>query len=66
MTLREWLKKEGITAKEFAKRTGIPEVNIYRWITGRFKPRANYIMKIYKATNGEVGIEDWEREQKIT
>jgi transcriptional regulator with XRE-family HTH domain len=56
--LKEYLSKRGMTQKELSKRSGVSESMISR-IMGGHEPKIGIIMKIKKATNGQVRPEHW-------
>lgn len=58
MKLADWLAREGITAGEFSRRTGLPRVQCYRWADGHAEPSIESALTIVRATNGDVPIVD--------
>lgn len=60
MKLEEYLKKNNMNGKEFAKLHSLNFKSIYNWLTGRTKPLKSHIALIKKLTNGKVTEEDWE------
>lgn len=59
MQLKEWLEKEDMTMRAFAFYTGVSELSVHNWISGKFKPMGFYQKLISKFTKGEVTQEDW-------
>ncbi len=58
MKLTEWLKKEKVTKGEFAKRIGIARNTLYLYERGIRQPPLDIALRIERATNGEVRVED--------
>jgi len=56
--LKQYLDKRGLTQKEFSKRSGVSESMLTRIMQGR-TPKLDALMKIRKATNGQVRPEHW-------
>ncbi len=54
MNLKEWFKKSGMPKAEFARRVGINQATVYRWLDGEAFPTSNKILKIFEITNKEV------------
>ena len=54
MTLKEWLLKENMTQEAAAKRIGVHEITINRWINGRITPRRAQMARVEEITGGEV------------
>lgn len=63
MTLAGWLRKTKTTQLEFAEMSGVPQPLVSRYASGKGHPKAHYILAIEKATNGEVALEDWARDE---
>ena len=59
MTLREYLNKQSMTMTEFAKRSGLSQPAIHRYLNGQRQPDLNALRKIIKVTKGKVGINDF-------
>lgn len=58
MTLKQYIKKHGITIKEMADRIGLAPYSVERYIAGRL-PVPEVVVSIYKATKGEVQPNDF-------
>lgn len=60
MNLAQYLKREGLTQKQFAKHLettqglDLTQGAISHWLTGRAKIAAEHVLKIEAATNGAV------------
>ena len=59
MKLGEWLKKEGISQRELARRLKVHYSLICRYVNGTQVPSAQMVLRIREATNGEVGFDDF-------
>ena len=59
MKLEKYLKKQGISIREFSRMTKISASGICRYISGQRTPTLKTIKKISSATNGEVTTEDF-------
>ncbi len=60
MTLQEYLNKNFITPMEFALQSGVCYRTIYRILSGeRRTVRMENRRKIFKATNGEVNLNNY-------
>ena len=67
MTLQEWIKKEGISNAEAARRLDVssfnPSTNIGRWVSIDPKsfriPHEDNMLKIMRGTNNEVQPNDF-------
>jgi transcriptional regulator with XRE-family HTH domain len=53
-TLREYLRKERLTAVAFAKRMGVAPFTVRRWLAGQRRPSWSLLPKISKITHGRV------------
>lgn len=58
MRLDVWLKRNGISQNEAARRLGIPMSVVQRIATERLPPTLKIAAKIVRGTNHEVGYED--------
>lgn len=61
MKLRDYIEEEGFKNKSFAKKLGISEVHLYRFLKGR-KPSKSLMILIKLITNGKVTENDFENE----
>ena len=59
MNLKKYLEDKKIPWYEFAVKVGVSPNSVGDWINGRKFPRPKNIMKIFKATKGEVNLQDW-------
>lgn len=59
VSLKEWLKKNGITQSDFAEAVGIHFVHMNKFVNRKKRPGVNLIERIEKATGGEVNFESW-------
>jgi len=66
MKLDDYLVKNNLTQKEFAKTTGIHPVNLNKYIKGKKIPNISTALKIREATNGEVDISDLVEEDRAS
>lgn len=57
--LKTYLKHNRLTHKAFADAVGVTQAAINRYVNGVRFPARNIIVKIEKATNGEVAVTDW-------
>ena len=67
MKLKNWLEKQRLTNREFAKMISVSESAIHRWTTtddGKRMPRLEYIRAIEKATEGKVKPQDFYSSEK--
>jgi transcriptional regulator with XRE-family HTH domain len=58
MKLQKWLEQKKIPRTEFAKKIGITRHALYLYLKGKRQPRLDIALRIEKATNGEVRVED--------
>lgn len=59
MKLNQYLVTESITQSEFAKRVGVCQATVHKWLYGRSVPSGRRIMQIHTLTSGDVSIDDW-------
>lgn len=59
MKLEKYLATNAVTQKEFAEQIGEKPVVITRYCNGQRIPRAEIMVKIFKATNGAVTPNDF-------
>ena len=57
--LEKWLKNNGVTQQELAKRVGYPQSCLSRAMRGKIMPGRDVIKRIKQETNGEVDFADW-------
>lgn len=58
MTLKEWMKREGLTQPEAAKRLGVSQQNVSNWVRGKNTPSLRVALAIARATRGAVTAAD--------
>lgn len=58
MVLEAYLKKHGITQKQFAARLGCSQSLVSQWITGETEMTGERAIKIERVTNREVRRQD--------
>jgi len=61
MLLKSWLQEKDLSVSEFAKKSDIPEQNLYIWMRGAWIPNKFYQKLLYEATEGAVGYDDWKK-----
>lgn len=61
MTLREFLKAEGLTQKAFGERVGIDRFRVSHILAGDTVPGLDLAARIERATRGQVPMESWVR-----
>ena len=59
MTLDEYLKSTGISARFIARKLGVPDSQISDWRHGRRVPVYRNMIAVRDATDGKVQLEDW-------
>ena len=62
MKLKNWLKKQGLTNREFAKMLNVSDSAIHRWTStddASRMPRPEHMAAIQKATGGKVKAQDF-------
>ena len=59
MKLADWLKVNGVTQVEFAKRIGVTSGFVSQMCAGVSRPGLDRIEAIHKATSGEVTATDF-------
>ncbi|MFC3227362.1 helix-turn-helix domain-containing protein [Marinibaculum pumilum] len=59
MRLADFLKREGISGAEFARRIGVKHPTVSRYLDGQRIPRPEQMQRIHEVTNGEVGPADF-------
>lgn len=56
MTLKEWMRREGLTQEAAAKRLGATQQNISNWTLGKNTPTLRMAVTIEKRTRGAVTV----------
>jgi DNA-binding XRE family transcriptional regulator len=59
MKLKEYLKKQSITHKNFGKMIGVSQAYVTFMVSGKRMPSLTLMQRIIKSTNGEVNIGDF-------
>ena len=59
MRLETYLREEGLTHAEFAKRVGVSRSAVTQWVNGITMPSGVRMLLIHQLTEGRVGLEDW-------
>lgn len=59
VSLRHWLRENGMTQAEFAEAVGIHWVHLSKFINGHRRPGVKIIERIEKATSGAVTFDSW-------
>ena len=60
MTLAEYLKRNGLTREQFARKIKVQEMSVYRYLAGRF-PEKKVLVRIIKVTGGKVTADSFLR-----
>ena len=61
VVLREWLRKNGVSANEFAKNLNIAQPTLSRWMSGKALPTVDHAVAIEAATGGAVSCGTWRK-----
>ena len=64
MKLKEYLKLNKISNKEFSKLIGITPVSLSRYISGERIPEKEIVLKIFEFTHGSVSPDDFYFQKK--
>lgn len=59
MKLKEWLEENNISRWKFAHIIGVTPIVVYNIINGKNYPRYEILIKIKKATDGQVTLGDY-------
>lgn len=59
MTLADYLREQGLTARDFASRIGRDPSTVSRLARNQTRPTWDTVTAIQKATEGLVGPNDW-------
>jgi len=59
MVLKKYILTNMLTYRVFSSRVGIDQSQLIRYANGSKLPNLKNALKIYKATNKKVGLEDW-------
>jgi len=58
MRLREWLKAQGLTVREFALAIGETDSSTRKWVYGQRQPSLPKAVAIQEYTHGEVSVRE--------
>lgn len=58
MYLEDWIKKKGMTYKEFNELMNIERTTLYYWLKGKIKPSSTNMEKIKLLTKGKVTYDE--------
>ena len=59
MTLKNFMVKYSITARQLAGKLRVSMSAVRKWVQGTRIPRLQTIKRIHNLTNGEVTYDDW-------
>ncbi len=59
MTLKEYIDNVGVSQAALARKIGVEQASISRWVNGKQYPDWSLIPEIYKATEGRVTANDF-------
>jgi hypothetical protein len=65
MTLHDWLQSHDLSQKAFAKTIGIARGHLCYLIKGERLPGARIALRIKRATDGAVDLEDWCPDEEV-
>lgn len=65
MTLKRWLAKKKMSQNAFAELTGLSQSAISKYLAGDRQPTVDCALLIQRATDGDVGVEEWEGVEKV-
>ncbi len=57
--LVRWMESNGVTQSEIARRTGIPQTSVSRWVLGKAMPKIGAAVELERLTFGAVRVADW-------
>ena len=60
MRLKEWLRENGKTQRDFAGEVGISQAMLSRMMRGERSASLRIAKQIKELTSGAVGMEDWD------
>lgn len=58
MQLKSYLRKHGLTQKEFAEIMKVTEITVSRWVNGKSRTTVSMALEIERTTDGEVSAMD--------
>jgi len=59
MQLDDYLHEKRLSAAEFARRLGVTESAVSRWLSRQSRPSLDHMVDIEKFTEGVVAVRDW-------
>jgi ribosome-binding protein aMBF1 (putative translation factor) len=59
MTLKDYLRKRGMSLSALAAKMGRPVSTIHSWANGDRRPNWNHVAEIERVTNGSVKAKDF-------
>lgn len=59
MRLKKWMTKERVSQSELARRTGIDQSLLCKYLKQKRRPSADNIKAIRDVTGGAVDLDDW-------
>lgn len=59
MTITEYLAREGLSHAEFARRLGVEQSTVSRWVSGERRPEWPQLARLRKVTGGAVQPNDF-------
>lgn len=65
MTLKQWMKQEGVSAAALAKKIKIAKWTLNRYLGTKRVPAPRVILAVYKATKGAVQPNDFFKLPKV-
>lgn len=65
MTLKQWMKQEGVSALALAKRIKIARWTLDRYLSTDRVPAPRVVLAVYRATKGAVQPNDFYRLPKV-
>lgn len=59
MKIKEYMEKEKLSYREFAKKVGVSQATVFHFLSGRTKSLSlPIIQKIVKGTHGRISLDD--------
>lgn len=60
LAFAQWFEENGIRKNWFAKRIGVDNATITRWLTGAVRPQRVARKRVEELTDGAVAMDGWE------
>jgi transcriptional regulator with XRE-family HTH domain len=57
--LLRWMEIQGWTQRDLARRLGVNQSGVCRWLNGENRPSWPVIVRVYEVTEGHVAPGDW-------